>query len=422
MTIRGLVFIGFFGVASVVALSRPFAGVCAYVFHYHSYPENSWWGSSLSTYGVRYSFIISACLAVGTLRNLKRLPYGRLLTGQEKLYLIFLGWVVLTRLMNGMQSEEDAVDKMIKVAVFLLCLTHIVVTPQRWGRFTWLMICCGIYLGWECNTAPQSRFNEGRLEGVGGPDFGDANAMAAHLVALLSFIGVQFLRAGWKGKLVCLMAGGMVANSVVLTRSRGGYLATIVAVLVMAILAPQRHRRQVLSLLLIGALGALVLVDSKFMERMGTIQAGEREKDESAMSRLRFWKAGFQMAIDHPLGVGPGNFYGHIGDYLPEDAGRDTHNTYVRCLAELGWPGLGLLLVLMVNAHRTLARIRLSTVHSPGSVDCDWSAFGLQIGLASYQTAAIFISAIYIEMFWWMLLLPAALERAAANAVAGETT
>ena len=140
---------------------------------------------------------------------------------------------------------------------------------------------------------------------------------------------------------------------------------------------------------------------------MGSIKAGEREKDESAMSRLRFWQAGLQMAVDNPLGVGPGNFHTHIGNYLPQDAGRDTHNTYVRCVAELGWPGLALLLGLIANAFIILARVRSSATDFPGSSDCAWYAYSLQIGLSAYLVAALFISATYIEMLWRMLLLPA---------------
>jgi O-antigen ligase len=416
-----LFFISFFGVACVLALAEPFWGIAAYVTHYHSYPERSWWGAFLASLGVRYSFTISLSVAVGTLLNFRRLPYGRLISRQETLYLAFLAWVFVARQLNGQETYEDVLDKMLKMAVFLLCLTHVLVTRRQFDRFFWVLVCCALYLGYECFTAPASRFTKGRLEGVGGPDFGDANAMAAHLVALLAIIGVQFLRSGWKGKFVCFVAGGLILKGILQTRSRGGFLAAIVGAFVVVAFAPSGHRKRILPFLVIAALGALTRVDSAYLERMGSIKAGEREKDESAMSRLRFWQAGLEMALDNPLGVGPGNFHTHIGNYLPEDAGRDTHNTFVRCVAELGWPGLVLLLGLIANAFIILARVRSSATDFPGSNDCAWYAYSLQIGLSAYLVAALFISATYIEMLWWMLLLPAALERAAANALAGRT-
>ncbi|AGA29609.1 O-antigen ligase family protein [Singulisphaera acidiphila] len=420
MGFKGFLIIGLFGVCSLWALSEPFAGIVAYVVHYHTYPENSWWGRGLATSGIRYSLAISVALATGTLLNLKRLPYGRLISRQEGLYLVLLGWIFVSGLIHGQETREDVVGKMLKMAVFLLSLTHIVVTPRRFHQFLWVLVFCSLYLGHECFTAPSSMYVNGRLEGVGGPDFGDANALAAHMVALLPLIGVRFLRSGWKSKLICFAAGGLIANGIVQTRSRGGYLASMVAVGVMLALAPKGQRKQILILVALGAMGALTVVDTAYLERMGTLKSGEREKDESAMSRIRFWKAGIRMAVDNPLGVGPGNFHTHIGEYLPEEAGRDTHNTYVRCVAELGWPGLGLVTLLIANAYLTLSRIRRSALNSPSLQECAWNAFGLQMSLSGYLTSSMFISATYIEMFWWLLLLPAALERATANAVSGE--
>ena len=190
------------------------------VTHYHSYPERSWWGASLASLGVRYSFTISLSVAVGTLLNLRRLPYGRLISRQETLYLAFLAWVFIARQLNGQETQEDVLDKMLKMAVFLLCLTHVLVTRRQFDRFLWVLVCCALYLGYECFTVPGSRFTKGRLEGVGGPDFGDANAMAAHLVVLLAIIGVQFLRSGGKGKLVCIVAGGLIVKGILQMRSR----------------------------------------------------------------------------------------------------------------------------------------------------------------------------------------------------------
>jgi O-antigen ligase len=415
-----LFFIGFFAVASAVALVNPFWGVAAYVTHYHSAPERTWWGASLASLGVRYSVTITSFLVAGTLFNLGRLPYGRFLSRQEILYLAFLAWILIGRLINGQETEEDVVDKMFKVAIFVMALTHVIVTPRTFDRFLWVLVLCSLYLGFECYTAPRSYYVNGRLEGVGGPDFSDSNALAGHMVSLLPIIGVRFLRSGWKGKLICFVAGGFIANGVVQTRSRGGYLACLATAVVMMSLAPKGHRKRIMAMLVLGAMGALTLVDSAYVERMLTLRAGEREKDESAMSRLRIWEGGVKMAVDHPLGVGPGNFYTHISKYLPGDAGRDTHNTYVRCVAELGWPGLLLLGLVIANAFKVLARVRRLAATHPDAVECQWNAFGLQMSLSAYLTSSFFISATYIEMLWWLLLLPVALERSTGNAIAGK--
>jgi O-antigen ligase len=420
MGFKGLFFIGFFGACTLCALAEPFAGVMAYVVHYHTYPENAWWGKGLAASGIRYSFTISLFLTVGTLLNLKRLPYGRLITSQEAVYLAFIGWIIVSRTLTGKQTSEDVVDKMIKASVFMLAMTHIVVTPRRYNQLMWLLVICAIYLGYEAYTAPASCYYEGRLNsGIGGPDFSDSNALGAHAVVLLAFIGGQFLNSRHsKGKLCCFVAGGLTANLVIATRSRAAFLASIVGLVTALILAPKNQRKRIWLLVVLGALGSLTLIDSGFIERMGTLKTEEREKDASAQDRLMSWKAGLKMFQDHPLGVGPGNFAAHMGDYLAGRDGRDTHNTYVRCLAEIGLPGFALFTGLVANAFWMVRRTKQSIAAWPELETIAVHGFALQMALIMYLICMIFGSYNYIEILWVVLLLPAALQRIAVNALA----
>lgn len=416
---RGFVFVGFLGACSLWALANPFAGIVAYAAHYHSFPERAWWGAGLSAMGVRYSFTITLCLTIGTLLNLGRLPYRRLIMPQEALYLIFLGWIIVERLLCGQLTETDAVDKMLKMAVFVLALTHIVVTPRRFNQFMWLLVSCGLYLGYEAFTAPASAYFRGRLNGIGGPDFSDSNALGAHAVVLLCLIGVQFLHCRrWKGRFLCFTAGGLTANTVIATQSRAAFLAAVTGFFTALVLAPKAQRNRIWCLTVLGVLGSLFLVDSRFIERMGTLKAEERNEDASAQDRLVSWKAGLRMFQDHPLGVGPGNAAAHMGAYLAGREGRDVHNTYVRCLAELGLPGGALFAGLIANAFWTLGRIKQSVSARPELEAAAGHAFALQVALAMYLVCMIFGSFNYIEMMWWILLLPVALQRVVLNALA----
>lgn len=443
--IRMAFFLGLFAGCCVLSLAQPFAGIVAYVTHYHTAPEKAYWGKGLSAAGVRYSFTITACLALGTFINLKRLRYGRPILRQEALYLAFLGWIVVSQLIHGVkkvelsegvkaelvargqlanieteiEAEPDAIDKMLKMSVFVLALTHIVVTPKRFSQFAWLLTLCGLYLGFECFTAPKSAFFKGRIMGIGGPDFAFTNALAAHTGALLPIIGVCFLRSGLIGKLVCLGSGALVANSLVMTRSRGAYLALAVALIMALYLAPKGQRKKIWLLIAVGCLGGLRLVDDKFMERMTTIAKGSQDtQGEHAESRLRVWAGGLRLLADNPLGVGPNNFAAYIGHYVPDEAGRDPHNTYLRCAADLGVPGIAMFGGLVVGAFSTLTRVSRAAARRPELEDCLWYAFALRISLTIYLTAAFFSSFIYTELLWWLLLLPAGLERALTNAQA----
>ena len=56
-----------------------------------------------------------AFLVVGTFINLKRLPYGRLITRQEALFLAYLGWMVVTRVLTEFQGGQASVDVVLSV-------------------------------------------------------------------------------------------------------------------------------------------------------------------------------------------------------------------------------------------------------------------------------------------------------------------
>jgi O-antigen ligase len=358
-------------------------------------------------------------LTAGTVLNLGRLPYVHLINRQEAIYLAYLAWLILSRMLTGKEVEQDYLDKTLKMSVFLLALSHVVVTPRRYRQFSWLLILCALYLGYEARNVPRSDYQEGRLNGgVGGPDFRDSNALAAHVVALLPFVGVQFLRSGWKGKVLCLVTGALAVNTIVLTRSRAAFLAIVVGILSALVLAPKGGRKKVWPLVVLAGLGSLALVDTNFVQRMKTIESRDGRRDDSAQDRIRSWEAGMGMFQDNLIGVGVGNFGAHMGNYLENHEGRDAHNTYVRCAAELGIPGVILLAALIANGFLTLTVIGRPAAGHPESDDPAWDCFGLKLSLIMYLVVAFFSSFNYVEMFSWMIILPAALERVVANAKA----
>jgi O-antigen ligase len=141
------------------------------------------------------------------------------------------------------------------------------------------------------------------------------------------------------------------------------------------------------------------------------------ELDVSAESRIEFWKAATQIFLDHPLGIGPGRFFGVIGDYRPEYVGRDTHSLYFRTLAELGIFGITALLALIGNAFRVLRRCKKKALNLLHSTDMISTAIGLQLMIIAFITAGLTMTMTYSEELFFVLLLPACLERAIDYAV-----
>ena len=426
MPLRTILFALAFAGLAIAGLQAPIWAVCGYVLNYCIGPERQWWAAPLREMGLRFSLTLAGATALGFLLNYGKLKpkFGRAaLLGHEKLILLFLGIVWLsTALGEPTIGRYTVIDhpsvKLTKVVIFVLLLTHIVTDLKHLNLLLWALILGALALGLEAYGVPYRRFAKGRLEGIGGPDFSEANFFAAFMATMLPLIGVQFLRTGWTGKAVCLVSGVFTTNAVILARSRGAVVGLVAGCLMALVLAPARMRSKIIAGLIVAILGGLYLADPPFLRRASTITRPEEERDASAQSRIRLTAAGLQMVNDHPLGIGAGNFYQTIGSYIPEYAGKDAHNTYIRCATELGVQGAVVFLLLIGNAFGILLKLRRQAAQLPESSrqDVAYVSFALMVCMSVLFVCCITISLVYLEALWWILALPVCLRRAAYNA------
>lgn len=419
MGIKTTLFLLIFLVCCGGALFMPLLAVLGYVAHYVIGPETQWWAAPLKPYDIRYSLTLAVMAAVGIALHWHRLRLpGPTFSRQEWVMLLFLAIAWFSTLVGeqtvGLYTTIDPpAMKLLKTTVFALMLTNVVTSVKNLNYFFWVLILSTWVLAIQANSRPQSEFVSGRLEGVGGVDFQDANFFGAFLVCMLPIIGIQFLRSRLAGKLVCLATGVFTVNGIVLTRSRGAFLAALVAAVVALLFAPKRLRGVIVLGLLVAAIGSVRLMDPAYIERVATIGRSEEERDRSSQSRIEIWGGGMRMMLANPLGVGAGNFVQAIGRYMPTNANRDAHNTYVRCAGELGIPGIAVLLLLIVTAFGSLRKTSALANELP---DDEQRGMRLCI-LASYSSlaavcaASITVTLLYVENFWWFLSLPICLSR-----------
>ena len=152
----------------------------------------------------------------------------------------------------------------------------------------------------------------------------------------------------------------LALSTLILTGSRGGTLAMIVAVIA-AVAFAGRWRPQVFviaALLLVTAVGFFFTITPQYVQdRLMTATPGELDADSEARGTI--WAVGWQMAKDHPwTGVGSDNYNEVSPDYLLTtpgiqrsdqiiDEAKTIHNMYLQAFAELGVPGLILFLALL---------------------------------------------------------------------------
>lgn len=425
MPLRSITFLLYFCGSSAAALVYPMIGVVCYIVLYHVFPETTWWGKSLQPLGIRYAFICGICVIIGTALNLHRLPLGKQAVHPVEwgVLLVFLAMLVSTATGTPWDYRTEYIlDKMAKVVVFAMMLSHVVITRDRLWQLTLLFTLMALYLGHEARDAPPSAFTQNRLNGIGGPDFRESAGLAIHLFALMPFVVVVFRQPSWKLKLLAFLAGGYGVNAILLCRARSAFVGGVVAGLLALWYVPRRHRRWIFGVLTAGALGGVVLSDAWFWDRMVTIWSSAEERDQSAASRIEIWTAAWNLVKDRPLGVGIGHFEGQIGAYGPERvAGRDAHNTYVLCAAEVGIPGLLLYLGTLGLSWQTLARAnRRARAMLTDPHLFELFVFAARLALVVYVVSGLFVSRLYTEGVWWFILLPACISRAVEAEIQAE--
>jgi len=424
MALSTLVYISLLAIFALGgAFYHPLISLLSYFASYHIPPSAQWWGyAPLASWGVRHCFVLATATAIGVFLNRSKLNYGRLLESQEKLMILFLALIWLSIPFGvDLHSEKYNALKMTKVILIVLIASHIVTDIRRYELLLWTIILVASLQAYQLHKAPDWVFHGGRFDrGVGASDLFEGNFLAAHFAMILPFLAVMFIRDSWKVKLLCLPCGALIVNGFILCRSRGGFVAVLFGIGASVLFA--RHSRwKILVCLGLAAIGLLVLSDPGFWDRSMKMSFDSAKLDDSAHSRIQAWKAALQIVYDHPYGSGEGNFKRIVGLYNPELAGIDAHNTLLRCMAELGIQGAVVLFLLMGNAFRMTIWIRKRAGDLKNGQDYLWHVWALQTALVIYIVAGNFVTHTYIEEFYWLLIFPVMIKRAAENEIASST-
>ncbi|MDI9612013.1 MAG: O-antigen ligase family protein [Acidobacteriota bacterium] len=389
-------------------IRHPVYGIIGYYITYILSPAARWWGEPLAAMGFRYSFIMAFIAAVGLGLYAAREKTSKSISRQEVFLWLLVGIVWLAGFFTPpLAGGEDQAVKLTKTALMIFILKRSVTDLPKFRWLIWALVLASFYGALDTRLMAD-RIGSRIQAGSGGSDFLEGNFLAAHLAMMLPFAAMLFLRSRWPVRIFLAAASAVIVDAIIQCRSRGAFLAIAAGVLVALPFAPSRTRKAIFALTLVGALGGFLLIDKGFMDRMATINPGldVEEQDASSGGRILAWKAAISMAADNPLGVGYNNFKPLLENYAPSIPGMDTHNTYLRCLAELGFQGFALLLLLIGNSLWQSHRLRRQLAATSRDHEYALWSYTIGVGLAIYLVAGMFISTTYIEEFYVILLLP----------------
>jgi putative inorganic carbon (hco3(-)) transporter len=288
-----------------------------------------------------YQFLIIVCLLLAIRAVSAQLKIRDLRTRPISFCVIGLGVIILlSQAANGLWENigTDGVE-FIKVVLYYLLLVAVVNSPKRLRIFLYVL---GFFIAiiatltllqyhnyidlvalrplTDVGMEEDVKVKFPRLRGPGA--FYDPNDFC-HILAvgsLIAFHGMTDRRLKLK-RVAYLGMFVLMLYAIVLTQSRGGMLALIAG---MGVLALARFGVKKTLIVLVLAMPALFLASGRQFD----ISTG----DSTGQQRVQIWSEAFDMVRANPL-LGGGE------DQFKKSAGYVAHNSFLQCYAELGFFG-----------------------------------------------------------------------------------
>ncbi len=205
---------------------------------------------------------------------------------------------------------------------------------------------------WYPPGSPQRQQFENRLQSTEPiATFALTNSLAGYLAPwLVVAAGIAIGGARSRKRLAVVCCAVPIVACLLLTKSRSGYLATGLGLLLVWLLCREREKRLGWKLPLgIAALGAILLAAA--VAAGGLDRQVLSEASKSLGYRVQYWRSTLGIIADHPLlGCGPGNFQNAYTMYkLPEASEEvaDPHNFLLEVWATAGTPSMLALLAVL---------------------------------------------------------------------------
>lgn len=406
-----------------LSFRRPFLGLLLFSWLAYMRPQDLCWGFARN---MRFSFYVGVTMVVGWWANeSRRVPFTRW-DVRTRLMVVL---TVLVSLSYGFAKYHDSYYtryflEFLKIMVVALFTVGQCNTRQRLRFLYWTIALCLAFYGVKGGLFGVLSGGRPILRGPGGM-LEDNNDFALALVMnvpLLWYLGGDERRYPLVRK-ATIVGIALTVITVLLTHSRGAFLALSASLLWIAWRSRQLMRAGATLLLCVGLFFAFAPQDVR--DRLASI--GDTHESSTA-ARLTAWTTALHMIRAHPLlGVGMRNFQKRYLEYatgLVE--GHETtyvaHNSYLQIWAESGSIAFAIYLVLLGSVFATCA-----WVYRAGRqrLDLLWMqnyARMMEATTVGFMVGAFFLNRGHFDLIYHWLALVSALGAVAYAAYVRQPT
>ncbi len=308
----------------------------------------------------------------------------------------------------------------LKVLLIFVLLVATVTSVERLKRLLAVILAGTGYIGLLTLTDFARGINlveNGRLAGSVKGIFGNPNDLAMNMVALMPFAMALAARGRTLHRIAAGSAGILMLLTIVLTRSRSGFVG-LAAMLVVLLLVGGRIRRGFRAGILALVLASLPFVPSSFWDRMSSIVNPASDETGSREARIVVAGEAWRVFVERPLtGVGAGQFKNYNPPWRQE-RWREAHNVWLQVASETGVAGLTVFVFLVgsgiaaaARASRRLAALgsdprkveSLSRADRSVAASLKTLATAAMAGFAGWFACAMFASVAYNWTLYYLL-------------------
>jgi putative inorganic carbon (HCO3(-)) transporter len=307
------------------------------------------------------------------------------------------------------------VDFLIKTILIFIVLANVVRTETRLKLLIYLAFAVSIYLCINVIndyrlgifTIGSADTNTLRVGGAIKGLFENSNELALHLVTMIPIAFVMAFET--KNALRRILFWGitlLMIAAVIITFSRGGFIALIAMSLVLVRKIGRRNKSTAIGALVLGVIFFIAIAPGAYSGRLATIFNSAADVTGSSSQRTEILKRSILVALRYPLfGVGLGNFHHKSEQEL------GTHNAYTQVAAEAGIAAMVFYIIFIVHPLRKLRMIERELFERGESSRFYYLAIGLQTSLVAYMVSSFFAAVAYQWYIYYLVAYAIALRR-----------
>jgi len=393
----------------VQSFRGPFHALLFYLWIAYFRPESWLWSDWIS--GWNLSLIVGIFVVASTLLSPRKMRFS---VGSFLMLLFLLQSLVSTMLSPVFDYSFPYWQEFAKTTIISLLIATLV-DDERSLRTVFVVIAFSLGLeavkqGWA-----QMLLNPGAPNTNDVIVLGDNNGVAvgmfmlgAMLVALARTARARREKLMYRFAIVGVVYRGLT------TFSRGGFLACAA----LGLHSLLRSRQKFASMIGITAMCLVIVpvLSDTYWERVRTITAVTENPEEASVGRFHFWRIALEMTNDRPFtGVGQraysamyNRYDTSVGEY---GESRAVHSSWFSVLAELGYPGLFLFVLIVANAFVVCRRARRVADQHPELINLAHFAVAIEGALVTFIVGGTFVNFQYVEMTWHTLAFSAVIDR-----------